>query len=190
VGSANARGANASADLDELANALLSAKNPIEIEGGLTFKFTPKAGSTTPDVEIVLTDKSGRVGGVTVTPDQVASLGVNLNSMYETDDTKMVRTLMQRRGGKTSNGDYSNFNQVFVSDDVVFRKHNFPNLNGYTDKDIKANVVTSTDGLHFGIFYIKNNKGEIVPKEVGPFQDLNQLVQAMKQITPTNLNLD
>ena len=184
VGSANAREANASADLDKLADALLLAKNPNELEGGLTFKFTPKAGSTIPNVEIVLTDKSGRVGGVTVTPDQAASLGVDLASMYESEDTKRARTLMQTRGGKTSNGDFANAEEVFNNNDVLFNKQNLTNLSGYTDKDVKANIVTTNDGLHYGIFYIKDGAGPVRKKEVGPFKNLGQLVNAMKLSPP------
>lgn len=184
VGGANARGANASADLDDLADALLSAKNAADLEGGLTFKFKPRAGTTIPDVEIVLTNKSGRVGGVTITKDQAASLGVDLSSMYESEDTKRARTLMQTRGGKTSNGDFTNVNQVFYNDDVLFNKQNFGNLDNYTNKDVKANIITSDDGLHYGMFYIKDGAGPIKTAQVGPFKDLGQLVNAMKQTTP------
>lgn len=184
VGGANAREANASADLDKLAEALLPAKTAADLEGGLTFKFMPKAGSTIPNVEIVLTDKSGRVGGVTVTPDQAASLGVDLASMYESEDTKRARTLMQTRGGKTSNGDFANAEEVFHNNDVLFNNQNFTNLTGYTNKDVKANIVTSNDGLHYGIFYVKDGANPVRKKEVGPFKDLGQLVNAMKLTTP------
>jgi len=129
------------------------------------------------------------VGGVTITPDQAASLGVNVKGMYESEDTKRVRTLMQNRGGKTSSGDYSNSDEVFYNDDVAFTKQNFPNLVGYTNKDVKANIVTSNDGLHYGVFYIKSRDGKIVPKEVGPYKDLDQLVQMMKQTTPQIIDL-
>jgi hypothetical protein len=189
VGNANTREANASADMDKLAEILLPAKNAADLEGGLTFKFKPKAGTTTPDVEIVLNDKSGRVGGVTITAEQAASLGVNIKGMYESEDTKRVRTLMQNRGGKTSSGDYSNADEVFYNDDVAFTKQNFPNLVGYTNKDVKANIVTSNDGLHYGVFYIKGSNGKITPKEVGPYQDLDQLVQMMKKATPQIIDL-
>jgi hypothetical protein len=189
VGNANTREANASADMDKLAEILLPAKNAADLEGGLTFKFKPKAGTTTPDVEIVLNDKGGRVGGVTITAEQAASLGVNIKGMYESEDTKRVRTLMQNRGGKTSSGDYSNADEVFYNDDVAFTKQNFPNLVGYTNKDVKANIVTSNDGLHYGVFYIKGSNGKITPKEVGPYQDLDQLVQMMKKATPQIIDL-
>jgi hypothetical protein len=184
VGSANAREANASADMDKLAEALLPAKNAADLEGGLTFKFTPRAGAIEPDVEIVLTDKSGRVGGVTITKDQAASLGVDIASMYESEDTKKARTLLQTRGGKTSSGDFSNANEVFYNNDVLFNKQNFGNLDNYTNKDVKANIMTSDDGLHYGMFYIKDGAGPIKTKQVGPFKDLGQLVNAMKQTTP------
>jgi hypothetical protein len=184
VGSNTVREANLSADMDKLSEKLMSAKTAADLEGGLTFKFTPKAGSTVPNVEIVLTDVSGRVGGVTVTPEQANSLGVDIASMYESEDTKKARTLMQTRGGKTSNGDFANAEEVFNNNDVLFNKQNFINLTGYTNKDIKANIVTSNDGLHYGIFYIKDGANPVRKKEVGPFKDLGQLVNAMKLTTP------
>lgn len=188
LGSTITRGANESVDVQGIADQMIPITDVTHMKGGITFNFKPVPGSTTPEVEVVFDASVGRAGGITITKDQALTLGVNIDRMFESKETKQVRETLNNRGGKTSVGDWDNEKKIFNNDDVIFRKKDFPNLKNYNDKDVKANIITSSDGTSFGMFYTKDNEGVIKKIQVGPYTDVNALVENMKRVFPQTID--
>jgi hypothetical protein len=172
---------NLSSDFSGFASSLSGDPKDLSLEA----RIVPGPDNN-PAVEIVSYDATGnRTAGMTIQPDEAASLGIDINTLYESEDIRNVRRAIEVRGGKTSYGPVS-VPETYTSGDAYFKKYNFTAMQG-SDLDISGNVIMS-DGLYYPYIYVSDGtKNNVRPLPASP--DLQTAVSKMQNIDPTLANL-
>jgi hypothetical protein len=137
-------------------------------------------------VEIVAYDESGnRKGGMTIQPDEAKTIGIDLNSLYESKDISILRNAINYNGGKSSNGDPKS-KSTYIQGDAWFDEDDFSQLKN-SGFSAKGNVVYS-NGNYYPYIYLNNGQREIVRNLPGS-PSLGAAVSALLETNSTFANM-
>lgn len=167
------------------------ASPDFEKVGGIEIKYTRGAGGVT-NVELIRSSPaSGEIDSYTLKEDDAKRLGISLDNVYETDDIRNLRTLMNYRGGKTSSGDPMDISAYYNSD-VQYEMNDFPNLAssnmGNLGADVKANILEK-NGKYYGVFYVKKPGQEVKIRNTSAANSIAEVQQKIfKMADPRLLN--
>jgi len=140
-----------------------------------------------PLVEIVLGHVSeGRKGGMVVGVEEAKNLGIDVSNIYEPQDVRMIKNKINRRGS-TAKGPANDI-KAFYDNDVYLQTNDFKNRSAFgNDIDVKANFV-GDNGLYYATFYVKQGDNLPVMHQSAGYTNLQQLVEATKSVSPTEIN--
>lgn len=146
---------NMSPDMDKFITSLSNDAKDLNLETQVVMDV-----NNNPQIEIVSYGTDGkRLGGMTIQPDEAASIGIDVNSLYEPRQVSLLRNYMNVKGNQTSSGDPRDVS-TYVQGDAYFEKPDFVNMQN-TPYDIKANVKFA-NGVYYGYLYV--NDGVRKPK--------------------------
>lgn len=137
--------------------------------------------------EIVFYDKDGeRTAGMTITPEEAASYGVDINSIYESVDIKLLRDRMNSSPvGSTSIGDPKDVS-TYIDGDVWFERQDFPMLTN-SKYDVKANLF-SKNGQVYPVIYVYDGLNKPKVRTLPGERDLSGAVDKLMSVTPQFVN--
>jgi hypothetical protein len=165
---------NVSPDFSKFVAALNDEKASYYGQVILDANFNPK-------VEIVALDKNGkRAGGMTIQPDEAASLNIDIDSLYESKEIASLRAMLNVGNNSTSRGP-ANKLSTYESGDYYFNQDDFPQLANSKYK-AKANIVYA-NGKYWPYLYISDGEN---PPTVRNLPGSPDLTQAYNAITLTN----
>lgn len=164
-------------DYSEIENVLNNKDNakPVELK--------VRKNDTTGDIipELVFYGSNGkRVSGMTLSPEEAYSMGVDINSLYEPSDVKIIRDRMNASPlGSTSIGDPKDIG-TYVSGDAYFEKQDFPNLTN-SRYDVKANLFRK-NGLVYPVVYVTDGITTPQPRTLPGQPDVADAVNKLLSI--------
>ena len=136
-----------------------------------------------PQIEIVSYYKSDgtRRGGMTIQPDEAASIGLDVNSLYEPRDVSMLRNYIKNKGNQTSANDPKDVN-TYISGDAYLEKPDFKAMAG-SPYDVKANIKYS-NGKYYGYIYISDGTKRTVYTSPGSSNLTDIYTNIVQNTTP------
>ena len=177
------RDANLSGDFDEFKESMATFDPKVN---SLETQILPGQDGK-PLVEIVLGDvRTGRKGGMIIGMEEAKNLGIDVSNIYEPQDVRMIKNKINRRGS-TAKGPVNDI-KAFYDNDVYLQTNNFKNYSAFgNDIDVKANFI-GDNGLYYATIYAKKGNGIPVMHQTPGYTNLQQLVEATKTISPTEIN--
>jgi hypothetical protein len=141
-----------------------------------------------PAVEIISYGEDGREGGMTITPDQALTLGININEIYEPREVSTTRNLINNSPRfSTSKGDPEEVN-TYISGDSRFDNNDFPNMKR-TNFEVQSNIIFDPSlGKYYPYLYMRDasTKKPGMVKQLAGSEDLNTLINTLKEtVSPT-----
>jgi len=157
----------------------INKKEPDVIEGKAI-----KGANGEPLVQIVSYDANGKSGAMTVAIDEARNLGINVNTLYESDQmTDIRRMIAQNPNRRTSHGD-PNDRLTYIQGDAYLERQDFPRMKGSKPgQDLKANIKYQ-NGLWYGVVYAKDANGKEGIQETPGQVDLNTVVNTLQSMGP------
>jgi hypothetical protein len=169
---------NASGDFGDFRKALGGAKDPSDI----TLSAQPKVSDGKVSVEIVAYGKDlERVGGMTIQPDEAISLGIDVNTLYESREIAGLRNYINYNKGVTSAGN-PHIKETYIQGDSYFKENNFEGLAG-SGYRASGNIVYK-NGKYYPIVYINDGKGKDEVRELPGSPSLSAATSALLGIKP------
>ena len=176
AGNYNTAGKNASTDFSTFASNV----------GGkdVTYEAQVMRGAGgKPVVEVVAYgsgENNKRLGGMTLSDEEAARIGVNVEGLYEPESVRNLKMYIQANGDKTSKGDPKE-KQTYIQGDSYFEKIDFPNLRT-SNYDAKANI-TYKNGLYYSNIYATDgNRSGLMTMPGVP--DIRSAIQGFNTISP------
>lgn len=124
-----------------------------------------------------------RVAGMTVTNEESTSIGVNPQSLYETQNVRSARIAIENSSNNATSVEDPTKLSTYMSNDVAFNKENFINLQSL-NADIKANVI-QVEGKYFPIIYINDHDRKPVIRVLPGDTDLGKTMQRIEKLDIT-----
>lgn len=173
---------NLSPDVDKFAKYISGKKSldDVNMEAQVIIDQNNK-----PQVELVVYGDSGsREGGMTIQTDEALSIGIDVNSLYESRDVSMLRNKMNFNNGRTSAGNPKDVT-TYINGDVYFDRHDFKGM-GNAPYDVKANIIYN-NGIYYPVIFASDGRTMTkVPRELEGSENLQQVVTFLKQsVNPT-----
>ncbi len=180
-------GKNLSPDLDGFAKAL--EEEGFGINNGSIEAKIINGASNTPMVEIVAgTPSGGRLGGMVVTMDVAKNLGLNIEGIYEPTEIRLLKNLINQRGGQSSVGDPTD-KRTYRNNDVQFPMTKFPQLSQFSGViDVKGNII-QRNGKYYGQIYVTDNKGNEILRETPGHESLQKAQNTLLSMNINNINM-
>lgn len=105
-----------------------------------------------PSVEIRLYgNDNAKLGSMSITEKEANTIGVDVGSLYDTDEVRDIRISLKANGGKTSKGHIKEIS-TYINDDVAFTKNDLPVLSRHP-ANVKVNFK-EVNGQYFPYVYI------------------------------------
>jgi hypothetical protein len=141
-----------------------------------------------PAVEIISYGEDGRAGGMTITPDQARTLGINIDEISESREVTTTRNIINNSPRfSTSAGDPEKIG-TYISGDSRFDNNDFPNMNR-TKFEVQSNIIfDSSVGKYYPYLYMRDastrNPGMV--RQLAGSEDLSTVINTLKQtVSPT-----
>jgi hypothetical protein len=141
-----------------------------------------------PAVEVISYGEDGRAGGMTVTPDQARTLGIDINEIYESREVTTTRNLINNSPRfSTSAGDPEKIG-TYISGDSRFDNNDFPNMKR-TNFEVQSNIIfDSSVGKYYPYLYMRDTSTRKpgMVRQLAGSEDLNTVINTLKQtVSPT-----
>jgi len=138
---------NLSSDFSKFAESISGDISKMNVEAQVVMD-----ANNNPQIEIISYDSDGdRTGGMTIQPDEAASIGLDVSTLYEPREVGILRNYIKTKGNQTSSGDPKDVN-TYVSGDAYLEKPDFKAMTG-SPYDVKANIKFS-NGKYYGYIYV------------------------------------
>jgi len=141
----------------------------------------------TPMVEIVLTQNSKRIGGMTTTMDQALAFGIDVNSIYESRESSNIKNIIKTRGGQTSFGAPDD-EQTYMMGDYYLSKNDLPNIARENNYDAKINFIYS-NGKYYPYVWMSNGQSHDIISLQGDASMQNVLETLQTTLTPSLIDM-
>lgn len=144
-----------------------------------------KGADGEPIVQVVSYNTDGEMSGrMTIREDEARNLGIDVGTLYESDDVADVRrSLAQNPNRRTSRLDPDD-RLTYIQGDAYFEKNDFPRMKGTRPgQDMKANIKYQ-NGLYYGVVYARDEFGREGVQETEGQPDLNTVVKTLKLMGP------
>jgi hypothetical protein len=168
---------NESGDFKEFAKAVNAKSDP----SNLALNVQPTIGTDGQvKVEVVAYDGDKRIGGMIVQPDEAKTMGIDINTLYESKELSILRNTIKYNGGKSSNGNPSE-TSTYIQGDSWFDDNDFTQLKN-SGFSAKGNIVLQ-NGLYFPYIYVTDGQVEKVRNLPGS-PSLGAATSALTQVSP------
>jgi hypothetical protein len=137
-----------------------------------------------PMVEVIsYNDEGKRLAGLTLQPDQAIKIGIDLGTLYESDEAKALRNKLNYNNYQSSAGDPMNIS-TYISGDSWYDKTDFPMMRNNTKFDVQANIVFN-NGKYYPFLYVSDENRKVI-KQLDGDENLENLLTTLKfGINPT-----
>lgn len=141
-----------------------------------------------PAVEIISYGEDGRAGGMTVTPDQARTLGIDVNEIYESREVITTRNLINNSPRFSTSAGNPEETSTYINGDSRFDNNDFPNMKR-TNFEVQSNIIYDASvGKYYPYLYMRDSstKSPGMVKQLAGSEDLNTLINTLKQtVSPT-----
>lgn len=137
--------------------------------------------------EVVFYDKEGnRTAGMVITPEEALTFGIDVGSIYEPVDIKLLRDRMNASPvGSTSIGDPKDIS-TYIDGDVWFERQDFPMLQN-SKYDVKANLF-SKNGQVYPVIFVWDGLTKPKVRTLPGEKDLSGAVNKLMSVNPQFVN--
>jgi hypothetical protein len=143
-------------------------------------------------VEIISYDKDGRAGGMTVTPDQASTLGIDINEISEPREVSTTRNLINNSPILSTSAGNPKETSTYMMGDSRFDNNDFPNMNR-TKFEVQSNIIfNSTSGKYYPYVYMRDasTKNPGIVTQLDGDENLQNVIMSLKTtINPTFVQL-
>jgi hypothetical protein len=145
-----------------------------------------------PAVEVISYGEDGRAGGMTITPDQARTLGIDINEIYESREVTTTRNLINNSPILSTSAGNPKETSTYMMGDSRFDNNDFPNMNR-TKFEVQSNIIfNSTSGKYYPYVYMRDasTKNPGIVKQLDGDENLQNVIMSLKTtINPTFVQL-